>query len=83
MFKVKNTPYVKEYKNGVLTNPITKEEPYISGASTKQRSKMRGANNRKGNGLVVTRLGAYAFLKYTQVKQYFNGKVVTHSILKE
>ena len=25
----KNKPYVKEYKNGLLVNPITKDKPYL------------------------------------------------------
>lgn len=24
-----NTPYVKKYENGILVNPITKENPYL------------------------------------------------------
>jgi len=26
----KNTPYVKVCKDGILTNPITKEKPYLN-----------------------------------------------------
>lgn len=26
-----HTPYVKKYENGILTNPITKESPYLFG----------------------------------------------------
>lgn len=26
-----HTPYVKIYKDGILTNPITKENPYLFG----------------------------------------------------
>lgn len=26
-----HTPYVKKYKNGILVNPITKENPYLFG----------------------------------------------------
>lgn len=26
----KNVPYVKIYKDGILTNPITKEQPYLN-----------------------------------------------------
>jgi len=35
-----NTPYVKKYENGILVNPITKENPYLF-ASTKN---FRGSN---------------------------------------
>lgn len=26
-----NKPYVKKYENGILTNPITKDNPYLFG----------------------------------------------------
>jgi len=26
-----HNPYVKKYENGILTNPITKENPYLFG----------------------------------------------------
>ena len=26
----KNAPYVKKYENGILVNPITKENPYLN-----------------------------------------------------
>lgn len=28
-------PYVKQYENGILTNPITKENPYLHAPSLK------------------------------------------------
>jgi len=30
MNTIKNKPYVKIFKNGVLTNPITKDAPYVN-----------------------------------------------------
>lgn len=29
--KANHTPYVKKYENGILVNPITKENPYLFG----------------------------------------------------
>jgi len=29
--KTNHTPYVKKYENGILVNPITKENPYLFG----------------------------------------------------
>jgi len=29
--KTNHTPYVKQYENGILVNPITKENPYLFG----------------------------------------------------
>ena len=78
----KNTPYVKEYKNGIVVNPITKENPYIQTASQKDNDKIRKSNNRKGNGLVVARVGALSFAKYRIVKQQNENRLVVHSILK-
>jgi len=78
----KNTPYRKNYENRVLTNPITKSNPYIQVASQKDNDKVRKSNNRKGNGLVVAKVGALSFAKYQIVKQQINKTLVVHSILK-
>jgi len=73
----KNTPYKKIFENGVLQNPITKENPYVQIASQKSNLKTRAKNNRKGNGLMVTRIGTFSFLKYKLVKDTRQ----THAIL--
>lgn len=78
----KNTPYRKEYKNGILVNPITKDKPYIQVPSQKDNDKIRKSNNRKGFGLVVARVGALSFAKYRIVKQNIKNTLVVHSILK-
>ena len=39
---VKNTPYVKEFKDGILVNQITKETPYVN-----QRVKYFGFTKRR------------------------------------
>lgn len=71
--------YIKKYdNNGLVTNPITKEQPYInSGMNRKQRRiTQRKSNNRKGDGLVVT-----GGLKYRIVKQHIPGGLIVHSVL--
>lgn len=79
---LKNTPYRKIYENGILTNPITKENPYTQMASQKEKALPRKSNNRKGNGLVVARVGTLSFAKYRIVKQQNENRLVVHSILK-
>jgi len=78
----KNTPYVKEYKNGILVNPITKDKPYIQAPSQKDNDKMRKSNNSRGYGLVVAKVGVLSFAKYRIVKQNIKNTLVVHSILK-
>jgi hypothetical protein len=34
-----NRPYVKEYKDGICTNPITKENPYLHRFVSEKRRK--------------------------------------------
>lgn len=77
-----NRPYVKKFNEfGVLTNPITKEAPYVQGTSQKDNQKVRRANNRRGIGCVVARVEALSFARYRLVKQHLLGKSITHSIL--
>lgn len=76
-----NQPYVKIYENGILTNPIQKNKPYLSGASQKEGKKLRKSNNRKGLGLVVVKIGALSFMKYRTVKQKGNHSMIVHSVL--
>ena len=38
---MKQKPYVKNYKNGVLKNPITKENPYLFAPKLNYRSSFR------------------------------------------
>jgi len=75
-----NQTYRKVYENGILKNPITKENPFISGSRADKR-KLRKSNNRKGNGLVVAKVGALSFAKYRVVKQQVKGGLVVNSIL--
>ncbi|HYD91834.1 MAG TPA: hypothetical protein VEA37_10155 [Flavobacterium sp.] len=59
--------YIKQYdSNGLVANPITKEQPFINvGKSRRERRfTQRKSNNRKGDGLVV-----FGRLKYRIVKQ--------------
>jgi len=77
----KNTPYRKEYKDGILVNPITKDKPYIQVVSQKDNDKIRKSNNRKGNGLVVARIGRLTFAKYRVIKQNIKNGLIVNSIL--
>jgi len=72
---MKNQPY----KRGV-SPAITKENPYISGVS-ENKKKVRKSNNRKGNGLVVARVGVLTFAKYRTVKQQVKNGLIVHSVL--
>jgi hypothetical protein len=72
----KNTPYRRT--NDV---PITKDKPYIQLPSQKDNDKVRKTNNRKGNGLVVAKIGVLSFAKYRMVKQQIKNKTILHSIL--
>lgn len=76
---MKNTPYVKEHQNGIVSNPITKDKPFLVSARPDKR-KVRRSNNRKGNGLVVARIGTLAFAKYKIVKQRIENRLVVNSI---
>lgn len=61
--QTKNVPYVKQYEikviDGtemeVLINPITKENPYVSGKSPHPIRKMRPWNNRKEGKRKISR----------------------------
>lgn len=75
-----NTPYKKVYENGILTNPITKENPYIS-QITKDKKKVRKSNNTKGFRMICVRIGKLSFLKFHLREQLIKGKLITHSIL--
>ena len=77
-----NKPYVRiNDEFGVLTNPITKDKPYISGASQKEKSKPRKSNNSKGLGLVIAQIGKLSFAKYRIVKQQIGNRLIVHSVL--
>ena len=80
--EVKNKPYVKILKDGILQNPITKENPYLSYSSGKGGGKLRKSNNKKGVSLMVRRIGILTFEKLHVVKQLVNGKLVMYLITK-
>lgn len=78
----RNKPYVRIHNEfGVLTNPITKDNPYISGSSQKVKSSPRKSNNRRGVGLVVAQIGKLSFAKYRIVKQQIENRLIVHSVL--
>lgn len=65
---MKNTPYVKEYQNGIVINPITKDKPFLVSARPDKR-KVRLSGNGKGIGLIVAKIGSTSFVKYFKVLQ--------------
>lgn len=76
-----NTPYVKQYENGILVNPITKENPYIQHAGNKGEKKFRKFSNTKGFPMMLTRIGKFTFQKYHKKRQLTpNGNVIEHLI---
>lgn len=50
-----NAPYVKKYENGILVNPITKENPYLFTAIKTQRTYPSGFWQRVRNKFFVGR----------------------------
>ncbi len=77
-----NTPYVKKYENGILVNPITKENPYSQNPSDKGGKKLRRSHNGKSYPLTVVRIGKLSFAKYFNFRQTIGKKLIVHSILK-
>lgn len=70
--------YTKKYdENGLLTNPITKEKPFVNiGENREQRRFMqRKSNNRKGNGMVV-----FKSMRYKVVKQITGNGLIVHNL---
>ncbi|MGK0446512.1 MAG: hypothetical protein ACJA2M_000281 [Polaribacter sp.] len=64
---MKNTPYLKSYsKNGLVSNPITKEQPYLNVFKTAKnlRDELKESkNNSKSFRIVITNLGKGLFMK--------------------
>jgi len=50
-----NAPYVKKYENGILVNPITKDNPYLFPAKIMQRTYRNGFWQRLRNRFFVGR----------------------------
>lgn len=76
--KMKNTPYVKEYKKGILQNPIGEEEGYIhqgENRSSRRKSLGRLFSNKKGLQLVITRYGN-KFYKVKKHLTFLKGKTI-------
>ena len=78
---MRNQPYVKKYENGIVVNPITKDNPYLT-ESRDDKRKFRKSNNRKGPGLVVSKIGILNFVKYRIHKHHLNRKLIVNSILR-
>lgn len=77
-----NKPYKKIYEDGIVTNPITKDNPYLQAPSQKIKSEPRKSNNRKGNGLVIAKIGPLSFVKYNIIKQYIKGGLIVNALYK-
>jgi len=60
---MKNVPYKKVFENGILQNPITKENPYLVSEKTRGGKKLRKSNNSKSYGLIVEKIGVLSFAK--------------------
>lgn len=77
-----NTPYVKEYDaNGVVTNPITKDNPYLHQYPNRKARKNRQPRfmgNNKGVNLLL--MGKFGEFKYLKVMQRIGNKVIFHTI---
>jgi hypothetical protein len=62
-----NTPYVKNYsKEGLITNPITKEQPYLNTYKTSKQKRdefKQSKNNSKSIRLVITNIGKGIFMR--------------------
>ena len=75
--------YVKKFdENGIVTNPITKNRPFLNSGDNRKtrRFNQRKSNNRKGDGQVIAQIGVTSFVRYRIVKQHVPGAVIIHSI---
>lgn len=60
-------PYVKQFKDGVILNPITKDRPYLH--IPKVPKIRQASNNSGGHKVVVVNIGKGKFMKYHVKKQ--------------
>lgn len=78
-----NTPYIKQVDaNGIVTNPITKEQPFLTVNSNRSRenrraNKPRFFGNHKGVSITTTK--QYAYFRMVQI---IGKKRIEHYILK-
>jgi hypothetical protein len=79
--KTKNTPYKKEYKNGILSNPIETEFKNKYPNRRSRRNKVsREFSNKKGIQLVVTSYGIMKFIKtYKNVISKKGGAIINYT----
>ena len=76
-----NRPYVKQYLDGELLNPIIGSlYSRFPNRKTRRQSLGRLASNKKGTQLVVTQIGHYKFSKYYKVFQNIGKKRIVHYI---
>lgn len=78
-----NTPYVKHYENGIVTNPIkgSYKNPFPNRQARRQKFG-RLFSNKKGVQITVTKIGALSFMKYRKVLDHHNGKTILHNVTK-
>lgn len=76
-----NKPYVKQYEDGKLLNPIegSYPSPFENRASRRQKPK-RAFSNKRGIQLIVSRVGDYAFYKHRRQLQHVDGKAILHYV---
>ena len=73
-----NVPYKKKYEGVILINPITKENPYLSGVGRKGEKKFRKENNTQGFSMLVVKSGILNFDRFKKVFQSVKGKRIQH-----
>lgn len=83
--QTKNVPYVKQYKDGFLINPIERVVNGVRVAGSyvnrfpnrrTRRSKQRLISNKAGDQVVITQIGRAKFVKTTKRIQTVNCKHV-------
>lgn len=77
-FIIMNIPYKKQYVDGILVNPITKQNPYLQDTGKKRENKFRQGNNTQGFSMLIVRTGVLTFDRFKKVFQFVKGKRIQH-----
>lgn len=75
-----NIPYTRGMKIDGKKFELTKEQPYLSGASNRGLGKQRRASNKKGLQMVVVQIAPGTFWKSHKLRQP-DGKVFTRDFI--
>ena len=70
--------YKKIYKDGILQNPVTKDNPFVNDAKVEKFPKQRRMNNTKGVRCIVSKIGVFSFLRYRTIRQTVGNKQIEH-----